>query len=75
MFEKYRELRKWFYALIVALGPIAIFYGLASHEEVVLWLGVGATILGVPGGTTALSNLTPKTDIDIVVVEEQDYNN
>lgn len=56
----WREVRKWIYAVIVAAGPILVFYGVASHEEVILWMGVGATILGVPGGTTALSNLTPK---------------
>lgn len=58
----WREIRKWLYAVLVAAGPLAVFYGLASHEEVIMWIGVGATLLGVPGGTTALSNLTPKKD-------------
>lgn len=58
--NNWRKVRAWLYAVIVAAGPIAVFYGLASHEEVILWIGVGATLLGVPGGTTALSNLNPK---------------
>lgn len=55
-----REARKYFYAIVVALGPLVSFYGLATQEEIALWLGLGATILGIPAGGTALANLTPE---------------
>lgn len=47
------------YAIILAIGPIVSFYGLATHEEFLLWAGLGGTILGVPGSSLALRNLTP----------------
>lgn len=76
-----RELRKWIYSLIVAAGPLAVFYGLATAEEVALWLGFGASVLGIAGGSLALANLTPKDssgepliiDGEVITVEEDEY--
>lgn len=53
------ELRKWIYRILAAAGPIVVFYGLATAEEVALWLGLGATILGTPGVLLADAN-TPR---------------
>ncbi|MGO2110146.1 MAG: phage holin [Pseudoclavibacter sp.] len=51
------EIRKYVYAVLAAVGPIVVFYGLATTEEVALWLGVGATILGTPTGALAAANV------------------
>ena len=51
------EIRKYVYAVLAAIGPIVVFYGLATAEEVALWLGVGATILGTPTGALAAANM------------------
>lgn len=59
MFKDHKKLRAWIYSILVAAGPLVTFYGIASADEVVLWLGLGGTVLGVPAGTLAVSNLTP----------------
>lgn len=41
--EKYR---KYAYAILVAAAPLAVLYGIASEEEVALWLGVVSAALG-----------------------------
>lgn len=51
------EIRKYVYAVLAAVGPIVVFYGLATTEEVALWLGIGATILGTPTGALAAANV------------------
>ena len=53
------EFRRYLYAILAAAGPIVVFYGLATSEEVALWLGLGATVLGTPASTLAAAN-TPK---------------
>lgn len=40
------KVRAWIYGVLVAAGPLAVFYGLATQEEVALWLGVAASALG-----------------------------
>ena len=49
--------RLWVFRSIAAAGPIVVFYGLATAEEVALWLGLGATILGTPAATLASVNV------------------
>lgn len=70
-----REVRKYVYSILVALGPVAVFYGLATQEEVALWLGVGGTVLAGPAGLVALNNLTPTAgtpvDEDPIEVENE----
>lgn len=39
--------RAYLYRVLVALGPLAVTYGLLSEEEVALWLAVAAQTLGV----------------------------
>jgi hypothetical protein len=38
---------------------VALLYGWLSAEQIAVWLGLGATILGTPAGTLAAAN-TPK---------------
>lgn len=49
--------RRWLYGVLTAAGPLVVFYGLASAQEVVLWLGLGATILGTPAAALASANV------------------
>ena len=72
--DKAREIRKYLYAVLVAAGPLLSFYGIASENEVALWLGLGGTLLGVPAGTTALSNLNPKTGVTVPEVGVQNVD-
>ena len=58
MFQDHKKVRAWIYGVLVAAGPLITFYGVATADEVVLWLGLGGTILGVPAGSIAVSNLT-----------------
>ena len=36
--------RKWIYNVALALGPVAVLYGLLTEEEVAIWLGVVNTV-------------------------------
>lgn len=58
MFKDKKKLRAWIYGIIVAAGPLVVFYGIATADEVALWLGFGGTVLGVPAGSLAVSNLS-----------------
>lgn len=49
--------RLWLFRSIAAAGPLVVFYGLATAEEVALWLGFGATILGTPAAALASVNV------------------
>jgi len=51
------EVRKWIFGILAAAGPLVVFYGLATQEEVALWLGLGATIIGTPGASLAARNV------------------
>lgn len=52
------KVRAYVYAVAVAAGPLVLFYGLMSAEEIALWLGFGGTALALPSAL-ALAN-TPK---------------
>lgn len=45
--------RTWIYSVGVSAGAVAVFYGFMSAQELVVWLGLLATILGV----TAVANI------------------
>lgn len=49
--------RRWLFRALAAAGPLVTFYGLATAEEVALWLGLGATILGTPAASLASVNV------------------
>lgn len=50
--------RAWLYGLLIAAGPLTVFYGLMSEQEVALWLGVAAAALG---NGLALANTPTKS--------------
>lgn len=51
------EVRLWLYRVLAAAGPLLVFYGFATAEEVALWLGVGGTVLGTVPLTVAAKNV------------------
>lgn len=51
------EIRKWIFRVLAAAGPLVVFYGWASEQEVALWIGLAATITGTPAGTLAAVNV------------------
>jgi hypothetical protein len=52
------KVRGYIYRVLVAAGPVCLFYGVLTAEEVAVWLGFGGTVLA-PAGVLALAN-TPK---------------
>lgn len=48
--------RAYIYRVLVAVAPIAVFYGAVTGEEVALYLAAAATILGV--GLAAVNTST-----------------
>ena len=44
--------RAYIYRVLTALGPLAIFYGLAASNEVALWSGVVAALFVLPAVNT-----------------------
>lgn len=53
------ELRRWLYRVLGAGGPLIVFYGWMTAEEVALWVGLGGTILGTVPSAVAAAN-TPR---------------
>lgn len=56
------QLRRWIFAILASIGPVLVFYGLATSEEIALWLGIGGTILGTPAGSLAARNVPTKAE-------------
>jgi hypothetical protein len=50
--------RAWVYGILIAAGPLLVFYGVFSEAELALWLGVASAALG---NGLALAN-TPVKD-------------
>ena len=53
------KIRAYVYGLMVAASPIVIFYGLATIQEVGLWIAFGGVALGVTN-VVALANTGEK---------------
>lgn len=51
------KIRAYIYTLMVAASPLVVYYGLATLEEVGLWIVFGGVALGVSNGV-ALANVT-----------------
>lgn len=49
--------RRWIFTVLGAFGPIVVFYGLASAEEVALWIGLASTVLVTPALALAEQNV------------------
>lgn len=54
------EVRKYIYRVLIALGPVALLYGLVTDAELVVWFGLAETVLGSPIGALALANTPAK---------------
>lgn len=50
-FKRQRN-RAYLYRVLAALGLPAVFYGVASEQEVVIWLAVAEVGLGVAAANT-----------------------
>lgn len=53
------KIRAYVYGLMVAASPVIVYYGLATIEEIGLWLALGGVALGVSNGV-ALANTGKK---------------
>lgn len=62
------EVRKYIYRVLVAVGPVALLYGLVTDAELIVWLGLAETILASPVGALALAN-TPSGTVEVAPVE------
>lgn len=51
------EIRAWIFRIVIAVGPIVVFYGLMTADEIALWIGLGGTILGTPAASLAAANV------------------
>lgn len=51
-----RAVRRYIYSLALAAGPVVLFYGLASAQEVIIWTGAIGSVLGLSNGL-ALANV------------------
>jgi hypothetical protein len=49
--------RAYIYRLLLAAGPVAVFYGLVTEQELAVWLTLAAQALGVG---LAVANTTTK---------------
>ena len=51
-----QERRAWLYRVLTAMATLVVIYGVASGEDVAVWLGAAAAFLG--NGTAALHTPT-----------------
>lgn len=51
--------RVYLYGLLVPAEALAVSYGLLSDDQGMLWLGLGAAVLVVPGVELARAKVTP----------------
>lgn len=51
------QIRAYIYRLLMAAGAIAMFYGILTNEELVVWLGFASVALNVlPATNTSTKN-------------------
>lgn len=51
------QIRAYIYRLLMAAGAIAMFYGIMTNEELVVWLGFASVALNVlPATNTSTKN-------------------
>jgi hypothetical protein len=46
MFIQDNRTRAYIYGILVAVGAVALAYGLVSNDELVVWIALGGAILG-----------------------------
>jgi hypothetical protein len=39
--------RRWVYGVLIASAPLVVYYGVATQQEVTLWIVVAGAALGV----------------------------
>jgi hypothetical protein len=49
------QTRKWLYGVLIASAPLVVYYGIATQQEVTLWVVFAGAALGI-----AYNNVTPK---------------
>lgn len=66
------EKRKRVYQIIIALQPLAVFYGLMTAQEAGLWVAIIAAVLGL---TVAQSNTLSEEKIKEKIKKEGENEN
>jgi hypothetical protein len=51
--------RAYIYRILLGASPLVVFYGIASADEVALWIALGANILGI---SLAVANTSTHND-------------
>lgn len=54
-----RQGRMWLYGIALAIGGLALIYGIVTGEQLAGWLAVIAAILGVASPAMAITHMTP----------------
>ncbi len=54
-----RPVRKYLYAVTIAVVAVLVAYDVISGEAAPLWLALGAAILGIVAPATAITHMTP----------------
>jgi len=54
-----RQVRKYLYAVTIAVVAVLVAYDVISGDSAPLWLALGAAILGIVAPATAITHLTP----------------
>lgn len=49
--------RAYIYRILLGASPLVVFYGIATADEVALWVTLGANVLGI---SLAVANTTTK---------------
>lgn len=66
------EKRKRVYQIIIALQPLAVFYGFMTAQEAGLWVAIIAAVLGL---TVAQSNTHSEEKIKEKIKKEEENEN
>ena len=57
-----RPVRKYLYAVTIALVSVLVAYDVISGESAPLWLTLAAAVLGILAPATALGHMNPTED-------------
>ncbi len=64
-----QKVRAWVYRVILAVQPLAVYYGLLQEQEAALWSIVAGTVLGV-----GLAAMNTRSGSELDELEDIDYN-
>jgi uncharacterized membrane protein YkgB len=54
-----REVRKYLYAVTIAVVAVLVGYDVIAGEAVPLWLALAGAVLGIVAPVTAITHMTP----------------